>query len=1012
MRLINKQKGFTLTPALLIIVLILMAGVTYLIYIKNMGKAVMKIERSQTAKSIAEIGLNHFKSQIAKVNYLDTGSGIIYNKWFNTKALDGSNLFPSSSQISNYIDVKDKDNNIIGKYRLTLENGEFVSGLKTITNSLIEGVDRYGNKIWDNLPSNKNYHKDEGFYRYGVKVEGNINTEKQSIYAVIDVPTNTDISLISNSNFTYPSGYLISTNGFEAGITATTDRYLTLIGGQLITGKVHSNNRIDFSWNANFDIFNPDRPNSINEKYTATQYRFPSPYLSDPSPIFISDVVREVGQSSTQMTIYGTNFGLSASDTKISINGSAEFSPTTAVQGQQIVPPSTTPTLTSFATKLQFSLPSGTATSYTIDVRSVSRGIAIRYVIDEASIKNNVPVPAYIPPLKIYGLMQVNDRRGFLSQQVYTQTTDYRFIGPPAFPGFNAPYIAWDPTGIEPAGGAFYEATYITEKNIPHNKIKVFDNITYSGYVNPTNLPNLYYIHAHKAPGTSSYPWSSTHSHGEIFGISGVSLTQAVKPTDYLTSAPIVDWGHQHRHQVTPNILTTDFKASSDLFFKWGVPDINDDASNSLKPSPASSKIAPILAPNNVNYTTQRMYANQIIKIIYNKNLSKDSNDYFNSLNEIPDDRENGYYDLKGGMLDLRSTYFGNDLKYSSGGDVLPINSKITDTATIFVNDNPNSGDYLRVESSALNSDYHAYIYRQIPKNSSSVVNGQLVDSGIIFVRDGVIRIGGANYKGNVTSTLYTNTLGYNTIIDGRLTIVSYTEEKPTTYIDNSLSNSTDNKGDIVITGNIIYRNKISPWESDVVKSDYNHNGFRQMDRDSSNFVTNNDGSPVSSLPPSQKVNGLALIASNDIKIPVGHYNHSSTLENHYTTTSEETSSNCPCKNTLTISAQLVAGHKLTQTRVGDNEVSKNDRLILYGSIYSYLPPNLSYFDRTDPNNREEQGLGRIYLYDKTLDRVQLAGTPSFPINTNYANNFYPVIGLNLPRIVPGTWKVVTDGAQ
>lgn len=1034
MKLIKKQNGFTLTPALFILVLLLMAGSTYLIYVNTSGKASIKIEKSQVAKSAAETGLYHIRAQLSKLNRFDTVNNKTLNDWYNVKDFYENNyLFGlvsgtvrnqnTTKKISEFIDVKDEQNKIISRYRVIIETGNFLNAsTKTITGSNIEGKDKYGNDIWVNN-TDKNFHKDERLYRYGVRVDGfsvdsvgKNEPGSQSLYAVIDVPNNSDMKVFTTWGPGFPSGYFLSTNGYESATASSPEKYLTLLGGQIITGKIHSNNRIDFQWDANFDIFNPDRPNSINEKYTVTGARWSG--AADNSPMLIRSIVREQGDPPNVISVYGTNFSLNLAKTSIVVNGSTAFNPTYVQEGRRGSSAPYTPT--GFGTKIKFTLPGSAVSPYTIDITNLERSQTIRYIIADGDIGAVTPMvdpdnpPNTIPPdpLKIYGLMQVNQRRGFLSQKVYTQGIDYRFIGPPSFPAFEDPYIAWDLGGDKPATNDFYEATYITEKNIPHNLIKVFDNITYTNY-SLSNLPNFYYIHAHKAPGTSVFPWAATHGHGEIFGMSGINLLSANKPLDYLTNSPLPDWGHYHRHSIGANLITSSY--TRDLFFNWKL--------SSYKPKNLDTKIAPILAPNSANFKTQRKYADQIMKIIFNKNLSKDVNGDFNSLDEIAEDRDNGYYNMKGGLLDFRATYFGNDLKYYNGNYVLPLGSKISDTASIFVNDDPNDSDYMRIEATKLNSKYHSYTYRQIPKNGTSISNNGdfIAPGGIIFVRDGIIRIGGASYRGNVIGTGYTtsNIFGNNTIIDGRLTIISYTENKPNTYINNDTTNTTDNEGDIVITGNVIYKNRIYPWEKEVVKANYDHNGFKQYKSYqlsypplSTDFLTNSDGSPVSSIGNDEKVNGLSLIASNDIKIPVMHYRHPSNKEDHYTTPSEESGSDCPCKDTITISGQLIAGHKISQTKVDDGEKSKNDRLILYGSLYSYNPPNLSYFDRSDPNNREEGGMGRLYLFDPSLYQVQLSGTPSFPSTNTYDFKEYPVIGLTLPRIVPGTWKVVNDGAE
>lgn len=1038
MRLIKKQKGFTLTPALFIIILLIMAGVTYMTYVINSGKTSKKIESSQAAKFAAETGISQIKSQFSKLNKFDTTTKKIINEWYRAKDYNNNCLFYSISgcadpvrsssntaRESEYIAIKDDENRVIAEYKITIEDGSFVEPLKTQTGSAIEGEDRYGNKIWSSS-SDKNFHNSSGgVFRYGVRVDGfamdpsgKREKSSQSIYAVIDVPKDSSMSLFTNWEPGIPSDYLLTTDGIElAGVNFASDRYLTFIGGQILTGKVHSNKRINFQWNGNFVVGNSSIP-SINDKYTVNHARWSG--AADPSPILVNEIVREVGQPTNQLTIYGTNFSLDKTKTNIVINGSSSFNPTSVEEGKEIVPPSVTPTPVGFATKLVITLPGSLSFPYVIDITSLDRAQTIRYTIEkDENIKKDVTAPSYVPPLKIHGIMQVAGQRGFATQRIYTQDDDYRLIGPPTYPNFNAPYIAWDPLGLEPTYASYYETTYITDQNIPHSKIKLFGSVTYGENV----LPELSYIHSHKAPGTNMYPWSVTHDHKEIFSKSGIKLLTANYSSDYFNGG-LSDWGTNHKHFISPSLLTYTPSIigsdKDDLFFYY--------PNESYRPVMGSTKISPMVYPNNTNYYTQRMYAAQIMKLMLNKNLSKSVDNKFGSLNEISEDRENGYYDLGvGGMVDFRSTYFGNELKYADGSYVLPLGSKITDTKNIFVNDNPDSDEYMLVDTYQKDLNYHSYIYRQIPKNVLMTTNDEKYsqNSGIIFVRGGVVRIGGANKKGSPVSTDYTNILGNNTIIDGRLTIISYSEEKPTTYTDTSTSGSTDNNGDIVITGNVIYKNRISPKEKSVVQKDYMFSGVRQYlshvkdSPSTSQYITKSDGTPVipmikdsNTTVDTAKVDGLALIASNDIKIPVSHYYHNSTMENHYTTPTEELNTPCPCKDSITIHGQLIAGHQITQTKISNSVVSQNDRLTIVGSMYSNLPPNLSYFNRYDPTNNYEDGLGRIYLYDKSLYEFQLAGVPIFSASSNYSTDSYPVIGSNLARIVPGTWKVVSDGAQ
>ena len=670
-----------------------------------------------------------------------------------------------------------------------------------------------------------------------------------------------------------------------------------------------------------------------------------------------------------------------------------------------------------------------------------------------------VPVSTPIP-MKVYGVHYVSSSG--TGTNIYAAGDDYLYYPVP----YN--FLAWNPAGPEPASGSWYYASYFTEENLPHNKIKLFDKMTYGGSV----APKLYYKHAHRVPNTTGFSlFSGAHGHNEIFGKMGIKLLMNAT-TDYYDVPR--SWNGLHRHEISPYLLgympsdpEINYESDKDdLFFSW--------SKISYRPTSVVAKVSPILSPNNVNFKTQRTYVDQLFKIMLNKNLNKDSAGDLKSPTEIPEDRANGYYV---GNQDFRASYFGNDLKYSAGslagGDVLPVGSPLNATKLIYVDDNPLDDSYINYSSispvtyntlipptyinypNKINNiatyglgsptymkitdvptlGYKAYTYRQIPKNGSMVSTDSktVSDGGIIFVRDGVIKIGGADRKGTIKSSVYSlgSIFGNNTIIDGRLTIVSYSETKPGLpfgYIDNNINTSNDNPGDIVITGNVIYKNKISKSDSDIAKKDYVYDGFRQYISskpinlspvDPTDYITASDGKPMPSIPVGEKVNSLALIASNDIKIPVSNFNQTDTSEEVFTTPVQEdltsgnpNSSGCPCKDTLTVHGQLVAGHKITQTKVDDAFTSKNDRIILYGSFYSYEPPNLAYFGRSSPDNRNEEGLGRMYLYDKTLAQLPLAGSPRFPKDTSYSIQSYPVVASGLPRIIPGTWKVVSDGTQ
>jgi hypothetical protein len=234
---------------------------------------------------------------------------------------------------------------------------------------------------------------------------------------------------------------------------------------------------------------------------------------------------------------------------------------------------------------------------------------------------------------------------------------------------------------------------------------------------------------------------------------------------------------------------------------------------------------------------------------------------------------------------------------------------------------------------------------------------------------------------------------------------------------------TTDNPGDIVITGNIIYKNKIYKYKDQVISPSYTHEGFRQYKREglltatsindnNVTWITNieNDGvidinKTAMQADPTLKVNSLGLYASNDIKIPVMHY-YQDQSETFYDPAKEDE---------LTIHGQLIAGHQITQTKAGNDNTasSKSDRILLFGSFYSFEVPNLSYFDRDTDIRLEntsvtDEGPARIYIFDKTLAEIPLGGSPYFPKDSTYKPESQQIVGTLFPKIVPGTWKNVS----
>jgi hypothetical protein len=1104
---VKNQHGFTFTPAALILIVLMMSGITFFIYVLNIGKSALKIESSTVAKYAAETGIHHLKSQLAGLN--DTSVPPV-NKWYNTKGFskgaceyiftsgggctEASRTDANTSRISTLVPLYEKPNDtssrVVGKYRLILEDGAVLGGGKTATGSVVSGVDRYNNKIWSDA-TNKNYFPSDKAFRFGVKAEGfssdqldssgnpKTNATPQSVYSVLEVPLNSATVLPGEWSGGSPTQYLLSSNGVNP-LDAT--EKLGLFNNQVITGPIHTNDNFNFFWRGNFSIGETTATRTINNSFQVNVTKQAG--AVDAAPISVSRVVRLAGQPANQVTVFAQNFNPVNTNNWVSFdNGSTWNNPVSSTKVNSAEPaPASEVSLIKMVINLPF-MPTPTST-YEISLGLGAPPQSLTYYIDERDIRTkpagwmpekvdpNITPYTYWPATpnlyqarsEILGLMDVM-YDGF-TDTIYKTTDDFSLCRPGCSAWNILPFLLWG-GGSKPSTGDVYQVTYITPYNYPHKKTYVYDQLSYAG----SGANNSFYIHSHKAAGSGfgSF-YGGPHKHdGSPFGILNVNLNMNAN-SDYIGS---VAWWSDHKHEISGlDLSTTGAGDENNYFFYW--------KQKNYKPSLGSVKYSPILAPTNFNYNTQREYANSIFKIILNKPLPKDGGGNYQALSSVPEDRENGYYDasLSGGIIDFRATYFGNDLKYSDGTPVLPVGSKITDTAVIYVNDKqymsndprvPNP-DYMKIANTQVSSDYRMYTYRQIPKNGSVSFkstdlskNGKTIDGGVIFVRDGAVRIGGSgHHKGNVsTGYVGNNTLmGRNTIIDGRLTIISYSEAKPTTYIDNTTTSTTDNAGDIVITGNVIYKNKIynnreqmtfryNQW-SDLA---YDHDGFRQYTASTQNKFDAEDpsnvlkNSPISITDPSidwltdlngdptnlsrtdgEKVDSLSLIASNDIKIPVMQYHQDSNEsifndnDNDGVTDYPDTS-NLPSTalnsyplpyialkhDILTIHAQLIAGHKITQTKAGtsNDKSSKNDQLIMYGSFYSHEPPNLSYFDRQSTFDYEES-MGRIYMYDKTHNSSPLAGSPYFAKDNTYSGDKTYTAGINFPRVLPGTWKVVT----
>lgn len=453
--------------------------------------------------------------------------------------------------------------------------------------------------------------------------------------------------------------------------------------------------------------------------------------------------------------------------------------------------------------------------------------------------------------------------------------------------------------------------------------------------------------------GSLGYQYHHSHSGGSSSHVHTASSNAATRPWGkdmvYLSAGPS---GNYHTHDITNAAVQASILSDTN-FFTWGDP--------SFQPTVGTTKTFPTLS------------LSEMLKVT--------------DPNAGTTDYTKGYIV---GNVDFRGTYFGQNLRYTgealNPNEAVPFNKADPyGTPTyIFVNYNTASSDYMKVKKFAagpLPTDYAVYEYREIPAN------------GMILVRDGEVKIG--NYwplTGAFGTGVTVPILGPSTIVDGRLTIASYT--------DNAAS--TAGQGDITICGNVMYRNKVYLIDGQ---------GARQYDpgestpsslSDARTWITNVDGTPTTTtLPNGDQVPvgrpcTLALYACNNVNLALRPYLAPSADE-------------IPAgpNDIVRIMGQILAGanpsisaatkttnsndYRLRQVMPtvsafsGDLSITSSDydQLRFYGSVSSFNAPKTSYFNKRD------------YRYDRTLQKMPPLGEPYISPAATY---------LFIPQIIPGSW--------
>lgn len=982
------QRGISIPVILSILAVLTILAITFLTMTRRSVQQTGLIQRTITAGYIAEIGFQEIRAELAtKKGDWTQLNGIVKDCQTSDPYYLRCQRIPNTNSFSDFRIVRenplDNTSRVIGIYEVAVETGQkrAIFGNRTLTGSSVGyvpgssnpseqiGYDRYGDKLCDQAAAGQTC---PGGY-LGVKVVGWVTDSKgaippmsrsQSVYGVLQIDSR-------NSNDEGPSGYMLESNQ-TIQVKASTEWdpvnwiYSTMGG---FYGPLHTNEHYDFEW---------ESLDSTNGDYQVTKGPNNGVDLAVPSRPFWGLLMADIG---VQWNIVSPR--LYAPGTDLTYFPYGKFWIVDWAPGG----------------------PEPTAGStYTVTFRKPDSSLQSISMTKGAANTMDFPISPLNVPFEVGPIVSVTQgATTYAPGTSYTTRTDnmidWKVVDPVTMTVINN-------GASETVTGNSYRARYIS-----HAPIRVYEKMTYA------NDPPIYrYWHNHAM--TSGWPYyQAGHGHNNVLGANfSVNSTAVGADPGYDSTT----W--RHSHYITNDITVDPIPVPSGTPVPNTYLQFNDP---SFKPISGPRHEMPLLRPEAglTNYLGQLEQLNKYLQLSLGVTLPRnpdgtldgsvlatapfDTTDYAKGyiVGKFPSSLPN----TTPPQVDFRAVYFGNDLKYSAGGsagsDVLASGSAYDVTAWIWVNDNPGNVDYMRVASTQLNSNYRRYLYRQIPPGK------------IIVVRDATVLIG--NFKpqsGSCASTYHAHCMDYHTaypadppgqatIVDGQLSILSFTTSPPASGQEYKYS-----KGDIVIVGNVLYRNDFYALPSDKTQ-------MRQLDPQPTSpytrsktvnppitgindtsvmWVTRTDGflnRDVNGMAVG-KICGLGLFATYDIKISVTPlFSAGMGGLDQYT-------------DKYTIDGELVAGNRVWVH--GDDQTnglpypppdylpdgsffSDIDTLNFHGTIYSRETPNFSEYFR----------VRREYFFDKSLEKNPLIGAPYYPaVAGDYRNQ---TIFSEFPKLVQGT---------
>lgn len=1077
----RQQRGITIAAVLAIAAVVTILGFTFMGMVRFQVKRTGFEQDTISAAYIAEIGFQQIRAELAAAQGDWTQlTGIVTDCDTTDPFYQRCQRIPNTTSFADFRVVRenpvDPTSPVIGLYEVAVETGEkrSIFGSKTLTGSTLGfvpgstvsteqiGYDSYGNQLCDqSTPSTVcpgNY--------LGVKVKawltdssGNPrpNARPQSVYGVLQL----DSRELGDEG---PSGYMLESDE-DMVIAANTEAHpdtgsIFNTGG--FYGPVHTNSRFIFEWESGDasgvqpqnveiiekgDSFDPNRfAESVARTFRDESMLF-RPFLGvlmahrnniSASNDDYDDLCTPRLLSPPEIFELGTEFQHWPYFKEVEIKWTGAPQPalgsTYEIEFRRISD-NTTRTLT----LTRGSIPSDFSTNPFYCDSPHGDYFNCDYVNQPTDAS---PHPELIPPYEAIEIVAI--RQG---------ATTYL---PDHLPGGSLKLwfrrlIEWkDGSGtvVSPPTSPNTNEDYCVQY-INHSLINIYENMTYSG-----GSPIYRYWHAHPATENFGSLNQQAHGHNNILG-ADFAINSVSGDPGYDGST----WRHAHHISNTNEIRNGPIPMAS------GSPMPNtylNFESSGYQPANTSLHENPLLQPKGASdinhYNNQLEQLNQYLQLTLGVPLPRKPDGKLDNsvLLNAPFNAtsyEQGYILGKfpssasysstvvsklpsslqstEPLVDFRATYFGNDLEYSAGAQagnpVISSPTSYEDTAWIWVNDNQSDSGFMQVAASRINGNFRRYLYRQIPP------------SKLLLVRDAVVLMGNFDpTTGSCTSQkgscldfhtgFAADPPGRATIVDGQLSILSFTTEPPplgeVKYY---------NKGDIVLVGNVLYHNDFYATPSDktelrqlqtLPESPYSRSNTVNPSITSINdsavmWVTNTDGTlhRVGGVAVG-KLDGLGLFATHDIKFSItGHFNGSPgspglpdpalDINPADSQPDRDPVTGLEMGDMFEVHGQLVAGRKVWVH--GDDKVtgipfsgdeylpdtyyhSFYDSLRIVGTVYSHAQPNFSEYFR----------VRREYYFDRSLQKNPLIGAPYYPSTPgDYRNQ---AIFSVFPSLVQGTW--------